>query len=157
MAPKKDAPRKAIAENRKARHDYFIEETLEVGLVLTGSEVKSLRRGHTTIAESYASFENEGLYLVNATIPILEEASHFNHEPRRPRKLLLHRKEMAKLQIALQRQGMTLVPLKLYFNDRGFAKLLLGLAKGKKQHDKRESAKTRDWNRQKARLMREKG
>ena len=157
MAPKQQASRKAVAENRKARHDYYIEDTLEVGLVLTGSEVKSLRRGHATIGESYASFENDGLYLINSYIPLLEEASHFNHEPRRPRKLLLHRKEMAKLQIALERQGMTLVPLKLYFNDRGYAKLLLGLAKGKKQHDKRESAKTRDWNRQKARLMREKG
>ncbi len=126
-------------------------------MVLAGSEVKSLRRGHTTIAESYASFEKGGLYLINATIPTLDEASHFNHEPRRPRKLLLHAKEMVKLQLALDRQGMTLVPLKMYFNDRGYAKLLLGLAKGKKQHDKRESAKTRDWNRQKARLMREKG
>ena len=157
MAPKKDAPRKAIAENRKARHDYFIEDTLEVGLVLKGPEVKSLRRGQASIGESYASFENDGLYLVNAYIPPLDEASYFNHEPRRPRKLLAHKKELAKLAQALDRQGMTLVPLKMYFNDRGFAKLLLGLAKGKKKHDKRESARTRDWNRQKARLLRERG
>lgn len=157
MATKKEPTRKAVAENRKARHNYLIEDTLEVGIVLAGSEVKSLRRGQSNIAESYASFEDGGLYLINSYIPTLNEASYFNHEPRRNRKLLLHAKEMTKLQIALDREGMTLVPLKVYFNDRGYAKLLLGLAKGKKLHDKRESAKTRDWNRQKARLMREKG
>ena len=157
MATKKEPTRRAIAENRKARHNFFIEDTLEVGIVLTGSEVKSLRRGQSNIAESYASTENNGLYLINSYIPTLNEASYFNHEPRRARKLLLHKKEMDKLSSAIQRDGMTLVPLKMYFNDRGFAKLLLGLAKGKKQHDKREAAKTRDWNRQKARLLREKG
>jgi len=157
MAPKKQPKRRAIAENRKARHNYFIEDTLEAGIVLAGSEIKSLRRGHSNIGEAYASYEKDALYLINAYIPTLDEASHFNHEPRRARKLLLHRKQLDKLMNALQRQGMTLVPLKMYFNDRGYAKLLLGLGKGKKQHDKREAAKTRDWNRQKARLMREKG
>ena len=157
MAAKKETKRPSIAENRKARHEYFIEETIEAGIVLTGSEVKSLRRGHSNIAESYASAEKEGLWLINAYIPTYNEASRFNHEPRRPRKLLLHAKEIHKLVSAIERQGMTLVPLKMYFNDRGIAKLLLGLAKGKKLHDKRQADRKRDWDRQKARLMREKG
>jgi len=149
---------KVVAENRKARHNYAIEETIEAGLRLLGSEVKSLRAGRANIAESYASAEGDEIFLINSNIAELSHAGHFNnHEPRRHRKLLLHRREIDRLIGAIQREGMTLVPLRLYFNERGIAKLLVGLAKGKKLHDKRETAKERDWQRQKARLMREKG
>lgn len=157
MAKKKDGGIKVIAENRKARHSYEIVETFEAGLVLQGSEVKSLREGTANIAESYASEEEGEIYLINAYIPEYSKASHFNHESRRPRKLLLHTKEIAKLIIAIQREGMTLVPLKLYFNERNIAKLSIALAKGKKVHDKRQTEKKKDWDRQKARLLREKG
>jgi SsrA-binding protein len=158
MAAKTDDGRRIVAENRQARHEYFITDTLEAGLQLTGTEVKSLRKGQANIAESYASAEEGGLWLINAYIPEYQGAGRFfQHEPRRKRRLLLHKKEIHKLAIAAERQGMTLVPLELYFNQRGIAKLKLALAQGKKLHDKREAAKKRDWNREKARLMREKG
>ena len=148
---------KVAAQNRKARHNYTIEDSLEAGIVLTGSEVKALREGRANIAESYAREKEGEIILVNAHIPEYKQAGQFNHEPRRPRKLLLQRRQINRLIGAVQRDGMTLVPLKLYFNERGIAKLQLGLGRGKKKHDKRETEKTRDWNRQKARLMREKG
>jgi SsrA-binding protein len=158
MAAKKDDGRRLVAENRKARHEYFITDSVEAGLQLTGTEVKSLRKGHANIAESYASTEEGGLWLINAYIPEYQGAGRFfQHEPRRKRRLLLHKKEIHKLAIAVERQGMTLIPLELYFNARGIAKLKLALAEGKKLHDKRETEKKRDWNREKARLMREKG
>ena len=141
-----------IAENRRARHDYEILETLEAGLVLTGSEVKSLRQGRASIAESYAGEVAGALMLINATIPIYEDARE-NHDPKRHRALLVSKKERNKLLGQIQRDGMTAVPLKLYFNKRGLAKLLLGLAAGRKKHDKREAIKQRDWDRQKARLL----
>ncbi len=151
-----DAVRVA-AQNRKARHNYTIEESLETGIVLTGSEVKSLRSGRANIAESYATEQNGELYLINAYIPEYKQAGRENHESRRPRKLLLHKRQIEKLIGATQREGMTLVPLKLYFNERGIAKLELGLAKGKRQFEKREAEKKRDWEREKSRIMREKG
>lgn len=158
MAATKDGGRRLIAENRKARHEYFLTDTLEAGLQLTGTEVKSLRKGQANIAESYASFEDGGLWLINAYIPEYQGAGRFfQHDPRRKRRLLLHLKELHKLAIAVERQGMTLIPVELYFNARGIAKLKLALAEGKKLHDKRETAKKRDWNREKARLMRDKG
>jgi len=158
MAAKKDDGRRIVAENRQARYEYFITDTLEVGVQLTGTEVKSLRRGQSNIAESYASAEDGGLWLVNAYIPEYQGAGRFfQHEPRRKRKLLLHKKEMHKLAIGIERQGMTIVPLELYFNARGIAKLKIALAQGKKLHDKRETEKKRDWNREKARIMRDKG
>ena len=149
--------KRLVAQNRRARHDYQIEETLEAGLVLTGTEVKSLRTGRASIGESYASEEKGEFFLINANIPIYEAASRFNHEPKRPRKLLLKKREMARLHGAAAREGYTLVPLRLYFTPRGIAKLELGLARGKRQVDKRETEKKRDWQRQKARLMRERG
>lgn len=149
--------RKLVAENRRARFDYFIEETLEAGIQLLGTEVKALRAGRANIAESYATSEGGELWLVNAHIPEYAPASQFNHEPRRRRKLLVRAREMKKLIGAVEREGRTLAPLKLYFNDRGIAKLELALAKGKKAHDKRATTKDRDWKRQQARLMREKG
>ncbi|MDF1735612.1 MAG: SsrA-binding protein SmpB [Minwuia sp.] len=148
---------RTIAENRKARYNYFIEDTMEAGIVLTGTEVKALRQGRANIAESYASPEGDELWLINAHIPEYKAGNRHNHEPTRRRKLLLKRKEIEQLAGARNKQGMTLVPLKLYFNDRGLAKLSVGLARGKKQHDKRATEKDRDWNRQKQRLMREKG
>lgn len=158
MAKKADDGRKIVAENRKARHEFHIEDVFEAGLVLTGTEVKSLRTGKANIAESYASAENDAIYLINANIQPYQQSGQFdNHEPTRNRKLLLHTREIERLTAAIQRQGMTLVPLKLYFNERGIAKLEIGLAKGKKLHDKRQTEKNRDWQRQKARLMREKG
>jgi SsrA-binding protein len=145
---------KLIAENRRARFDYFLEQTFEAGLQLTGSEVKSLRNGRANIAESYAAVQGSEIMLVNADIPPYAQAGpHFNHEPRRHRKLLLKRKEIDRLIGAVQRDGLTLIPTKLYWNDRGMAKLELALAKGKKIHDKRETAAARDWQRDKARLM----
>ncbi len=156
-AGSKDAPGRAIAENRRARFDYFIEETLEAGIMLTGTEVKSLRVGRANIAESYASVEGREIVLINADIPPYGQANRFNHEPRRPRKLLLHRKQIDQLIGAVQREGRTLIPMRLYFNDKGLAKLEVALAKGKKLHDKREASAERDWARDKARLMRDKG
>lgn len=152
-----DDARRVIAQNRKARHEYFIEDTLEAGLVLTGSEVKSLRQGRCSIGESYAQEENGELYLRSAHIATYDAAKHNNHEPLRPRKLLLHRREMARLVGQIQREGYTVVPLSLYFNPRGIAKIQLGLARGKRKVDKRQTEKKRDWQRQKARLMREQG
>ena len=148
---------KLVAENRRARFDYFLEDRYEAGLVLTGTEVKSLRDGRANIAESYASVEGREIVLVNADIPPYGHANRFNHEPRRPRKLLLHRKQIDKLIGAVQREGRTIIPLRLYFDEKGRAKLELALAKGKKAHDKREASAERDWQRDKARLMREKG
>lgn len=144
-----------VAQNRRARHDYFIEDTLEAGLALVGTEVKSLRQGRASIAEGYAGDERGELYLFNVNIPVYEAASRFNHAPKRRRKLLVHRREAAKLINQIRREGYTLVPLRLYFNERGIAKVLLGLAKGKRKVDKRETTKQRDWQRDKARLMRE--
>ncbi len=148
---------RVAAENRKARYNYTIEETLEAGLMLTGSEVNSLREGRANIAESYARPQDGEIFLINAHISEYKQAGPAGHEPRRPRKLLLHKRQIGRLMAAIQREGATLVPLKLYFNDRGIAKLLLGLAIGKRKHDKRETEKRRDWERQKGRLMREKG
>jgi SsrA-binding protein len=154
---KKDEPRKLIAENRRARFDYMIEDTMEVGIQLLGTEVKSLRGGRANIAESYASTEKGELWLINSTIPEYPPAGQFNHEPRRPRKLLVRSRELKRLASAVEREGRTLAPLELYFNDRGIAKLKLALAKGKKAHDKREATKDREWKRQQGRLMRDKG
>ena len=155
--PKSDPNYKVIAENRRARYDYAIEDDLECGIVLEGSEVKSLRQGGSNIAESYAAVENGELWLVNSYIAPYEQAKTWGHEERRRRKLLVSRKEMARLWNATQRQGMTLVPLVLYFNHKGFVKLKIGIAKGKKTQDKRATEAKRDWNRQKARLLRERG
>lgn len=145
------------AQNRRARYDYHILDTLEAGLMLTGSEVKSLREGHASIAEAYAAADKGELWLVNAHIPEWKSATRFNHEPRRARKLLVHKKELNRLAGAIKREGVTLVPLSIYFNERGRAKCEIGLAKGKKKGDKRETEKARDWQRDKARLMRERG
>ncbi len=158
MNKKKEEPvRRSVAENRKARHSYDIIETFEAGIALEGSEVKSLREGKANIAESYASPENGELYLINSSIQEYKQANRFNHEERRPRKLLMHKREIARLIGATEREGMTLVPLKLYFNPRGVAKVQVALAKGRKLHDKREAEKARDWQRQKARILRERG
>merc|ERR1711916_141698 len=132
---------KLIAENRRARRDYEIEDTMETGIVLVGSEVKSLRNGKANIAESYASIEDGGFYLINADIPIYTAANRFNHEPKRKRKLLVHAKQIAKISQAIDREGRTAIPLKLYFNDRGIAKLEIGIAKGRKTVDKRHAVK----------------
>ena len=148
---------KVVAENRKARYNYEIVDTYEAGLVLTGTEVKSLREGKANIAESYASDEKGEIWLINSYLPEYLQANRFNHAPRRPRKLLLSAKEIRRLRVGVNREGMTLIPLKIYFNDRGRAKLELAIAKGKKNHDKRESEKERDWNREKSRLLRDKG
>ena len=145
------------AQNRRARHDYLIEDTLEAGLVLQGSEVKVLRTGQASIAEAYADAQAGELFLVNANIPEYKAAKHFSHQPRRPRKLLLHRKEVNKLLGAIRREGVTIVPLSIYFNERGRAKVELGLAKGKKMADKRQADKDRSWQRDKARIMRGRG
>ena len=159
MAEKSKTSNRPVAENRRARHDYFIEDTLETGIVLEGSEVKSLREGKGNIAESYASVEEGELWLINAYLPPFShaQADAFSHDERRKRKLLVHKRELARLWQATGRQGMTLVPLRLYFNDRGRAKLEIGLAKGKKAPDKRATEAKRDWQRQKARLLRERG
>lgn len=148
---------KLVADNRQARYHYEIGEVIEAGIVLTGTEVKSLRAGKAQIAESYASNEDGELFLINSTIPEYLQANRFNHEPKRPRKLLLHRKQMAKLFNAIAREGMTVVPLKLFFNDDGRAKVEIALGRGKKLHDKRETEKARDWNREKGRLLRDRG
>tara|TARA_R110002020_G_scaffold98736_10_gene234829 strand:+ start:2860 stop:3342 length:483 start_codon:yes stop_codon:yes gene_type:complete len=160
MAPKKEDKSqhgKIVAENRKARFNYEIVDTFETGLVLTGTEVKSLREGKSNIADSYANEEGGEMWLINSYVPEYLQANQFNHEPRRRRKILVKLKEIARLGQAVQRDGMTLVPLKIYFNDKGLAKLQLALAKGKKLHDKRQTQKERDWNRDKSRLLRERG
>lgn len=148
---------KTVAENRRARFDYFIEDTFEAGIALSGTEVKSLRFGEGSIAESYAEVRGEEAWLVNANIPEFSHGNRFNHEPKRPRKLLLHRREIEKMIGAVERKGMTLIPLSIYFNARGRAKVELALARGKQTHDKRATIKERDWKRDKARLMRERG
>ena len=142
------------ALNRRARHDYLIEDTLEAGLVLHGTEVKSLRQGGASIAEAYADVQAGELFLVNANIPEYKASAHFNHQPRRPRKLLLHRKQVDRLLGAVRREGVTIVPLALYFNERGRAKIELGLARGKRKADRRQAERDRDWQRNKARLLR---
>jgi SsrA-binding protein len=158
VAQKQDPNFKVVADNRKARFNYEIGETFEAGIALAGTEVKSLRTGKATIAESYAHVDRKGeAWLVNANIPEYLAGNRFNHAPKRPRKLLLKSRELAKLSQAVEREGMTIVPLKLYFNAKGLAKLQLALAKGKKLHDKREVEKKRDWGREKGRLLREKG
>jgi SsrA-binding protein len=146
-----------IAENRRARFDYFLEETFEAGISLTGSEVKSLRLGKANIAESYANAEGREISLVNAYIPPYGPANRFNHEPRRPRRLLLHRRQIDKLLGAVRREGRTIIPTRLYWNDKGLAKLELALAKGKSAPDKRQTEADRDWKREQGRLMRDKG
>jgi SsrA-binding protein len=157
MAKKEASGRKIVAENRKARFNYQIGEAMEAGIALTGTEVKSLRERRANIAESYVSPERGEIWLINANIPEYLQANRFNHEPRRNRKLLLHKRQVDRLTGAVQREGMTIVPLRLYFNDRGIAKVEIALAQGKKIHDKREAEKARDWQREKGRLMREKG
>lgn len=146
-----------VAQNRKARHDYAIEDTIEAGIMLTGSEVKSLRKGRCTLTEAFAQPEADGIYLVNMHIPPYEGASIFQHEETRKRKLLLHKKEIDRLGAAVSRKGMTLVPLSLFFNARGIAKVSLGLAKGKTHVDRRDDIKKREWQREQARVMRAKG
>ncbi|TXL70415.1 SsrA-binding protein SmpB [Vineibacter terrae] len=141
------------AHNRKALYNYFIEERLEAGIALSGTEVKSLRGGKSNIIDAHAAVERDELWLVNAYIPEYTQGNRFNHEPRRKRKLLLHRRQISRLTGAIQREGYTLVPLSIFFNDRGMAKVELGLAKGKKQHDKRDSEKARDWQRDRQRLL----
>ena len=149
---------KYVSLNRRARHDYFITDTVEAGLVLAGTEVKSLRTGQASIQESFATGKDGGIYLLNAYIPEYKQAgAHLQHETRRPRQLLLHKREVDKLLGAVKRDGMTLVPLGIYFNRRGIAKIEIGLAKGKQQRDKREAIKAREWARDKARVMRERG
>ena len=157
MAAKTETNYKIVADNRKARFNYEIGDVFEAGLVLTGTEVKSLRQGKANIAESYAAARDGELWLYNANIPEYLQASRFNHHPKRPRKLLLHRREIHKLAGAVEREGMTLVPLKLFFNDKGRAKIELAVARGKKLHDKRETEKRRSWERERGRLMRLKG
>jgi SsrA-binding protein len=142
-----------VAENRRARYDYEITDTLEAGIMLTGTEVKSLRQGKAQITESYASPERGELWLINAFIPEYLQANRFNHEEKRPRKLLVKKKELARLSQDVERAGNTIVPLKLYFNEQGRAKVLIGVGKGKKSYDKRETEKNRDWNREKSRLL----
>ena len=148
---------KVVAENRRARFDYFVDERLEAGIALVGTEVKSLRHGEGSIAEAYATVNGEEVWLINSHIPEYSHGNRLNHEPRRPRKLLLKGREISKLQGAVQRQGLTLVPLSIYFNSRGRAKVELAVARGKKVHDKRDTIKERDWKREQARLMRSRG
>ena len=155
----KDKPTyRIVADNRRARFDYEIGETFEAGIALTGTEVKSLRAGKANVAESYAAADRNGeMILYNANIPEYAQGNRFNHDPRRPRKLLLRAREIARLANGVERQGMTIVPLRIYFNEKGRAKIALALARGKKLHDKRETEKQRDWGREKSRLLREKG
>jgi SsrA-binding protein len=158
MAGKKDTPASKIAAaNRRARFNYEIGQTYEAGIALTGTEVKSLREGRSSISDAYAGEKNGEMWLYNAYIPEYLQANRFNHETRRPRKLLLHKREIGRLIGAVEREGMTIVPLKVFFNDRGRAKVELAVARGKKLHDKRETSKKRDWSREKSRLMRDKG
>jgi SsrA-binding protein len=157
MAAKSDRKLKVIADNRKARFNYEIGEVLEAGIALTGTEVKSLRQGKASIGESYADARGGEIWLVNANIAEYLQAGRFNHAPKRARRLLLHRRQINKLSGAVEREGMTLIPLKLYFNEKGRAKLEIALARGKKLHDKRQTEKKRDWDRERGRLMRAKG
>ena len=158
MSEKETDNRKVVSDNRRARYDYEIGETFEAGMMLTGPEVKSLRTGKATVAEAYAAVDRSGaMMLYNCNIPEYLQANRNNHEPRRPRKLLLHTKEIVKLAKGVEREGMTIVPLRIYFNEKGRAKIALALGRGKKLHDKRETERARDWNRDKSRLMREKG
>ena len=161
MARPQSAPefdkKKVVAENRRARFDYAIDQVFEAGIALQGTEVKSLRFGEGTIAESYAEVAGGEVWLINANIPEFSHGNRFNHEPKRPRKLLLHEREVRKLHGAVAREGMTLVPLMVYFNSQGRAKVELALAKGRKAHDKRDAIKERDWKREAGRLMRERG
>lgn len=157
MAAAKNDDRKIVADNRKARFNYEIVETVEAGIALTGTEVKSLRTGKATIGESYAGPSGNELFLFNAYIPEYLQANRFNHEPKRPRRLLLHARQISKMIGAVQRDGFTLVPLRVYFNDRGRAKVELALARGKNAADKRETVKKREWEREKGRLLRDKG
>ena len=149
--------KKIVAENRRARFDYHIEDTFEAGIALTGTEVKSLRFGEGSIAESYAEIRGSEAWLVNSNVPEFSHGNRFNHEPKRPRKLLLHEREIARLQGAVERKGMTLVPLSVYFNSRGRAKVELALARGKNAADKRHTIKERDWKREQGRIMRDRG
>ena len=148
---------KIVAENRRARFDYFIEQVFEAGIVLTGTEVKSLRFGEGSIAESYAEVKDDEVWLINSNVPEFSHGNRYNHEPKRPRKLLLKEREIAKMHGAVAREGMTLVPLSIYFNGKGKAKVELALSKGKKAHDKRETIKERDWKREQSRLLRQHG
>lgn len=148
---------KTVAENRRARFDYYIDEVFEAGIALTGTEVKSLRFGEGSIAESYAEVKDGQVWLINSNVPEFSHGNRFNHEPKRPRKLLLHEREISKLTGAVERKGMTLVPLSVYFNGRGRAKVELALAKGKNAADKRQTVKERDWKREQSRIMREHG
>ena len=148
---------KVIADNRRARYDYEIMQVFEAGIALQGSEVKSLRGGRTNLAEAYAAMKGGELFLINSNIPEYREANRFNHEPKRPRKLLLHKKEIDKLSNGVLREGLTIVPLKMFFNPRGRAKVDIALARGKKLHDKREAIKERSWNREKSRILRDRG
>jgi SsrA-binding protein len=158
VSEKSHPQQKLVADNRRARFNYELGETFEAGLLLTGTEVKSLRSGKVTIAESYAGVDRMGeVWLYNANIPEYLQANRFNHEPKRPRKLLLKAREIAKLAQGVEREGMTVVPLRLYFNDKGRAKIQIALARGKKLHDKRETEKQRDWGREKGRLLRQRG
>jgi len=157
MASKPKRAIKVVSDNRKARFNYEIGEVYEAGLALTGTEVKSLRSGKATIGESYADAKDGEIWLINANIPEYRQASRFNHAPKRPRKLLLHQRQINKLAGAVEREGMTIVPLKLYFNEKGRAKLEIAIAKGKKLYDKRASEKKRGWEREKGRLLRQKG
>jgi len=157
MAENKVRAQKVVADNRRARFNYAIGEVFEAGIALTGTEVKSLRQGRATIAESYADTRNGEIWLVNANIPEYLQASRFNHAPKRPRKLLLHRRQIDKLAGGVERDGMTIVPLKMYFNEKGRAKIEIALARGKKLYDKRETEKKRSWEREKGRLLRMKG
>lgn len=157
MAAKASLPARFAARNRKAHHDYFIESTLEAGIELKGSEVKSLRAGNASIAESFAEERGGEIFLLNAYIAEYPGASAFQHETRRPRRLLLHKREIARLIGKAEREGMTLVPLAIYFNARGVAKVELALARGRKKYEKREAIKEREWKREKSRVMRERG
>ena len=157
MSAKDKDGRKIVAENRRARHEYFIGDVIEAGIMLTGTEVKALREGKANIAESYAAPEDGAIWLINANIPEYSAGNRENHEPKRKRKLLLHKREIERLSKAVERQGFTLTPLRLYFNERGRAKLELGIGEGKKLHDKRDTSKERDCNRQKQRLLRDRG
>jgi SsrA-binding protein len=157
MADKNERKVKIVADNRRARFNYEIGEVVEAGIALTGTEVKSLRQGKATIAESYADAREGEIWLINANIPEYLQASRFNHAPKRVRKLLLHKRQIAKLANAVEREGMTLVPLRLYFNEKGRAKIEVALARGKKLHDKRETERKRSWDRERGRLLRAKG
>ena len=158
MASKDNPNQKIVADNRRARFDYEIGDVVEAGIMLTGPEVKSLRTGKATVAEAYAAVDRNGeMILFNANIPEYVQTNRFNHEPKRPRKLLLHAKEIVKFAKGVEREGMTIVPLRIYFNEKGRAKIAIALGRGKKLHDKRETEKTRDWNRDKSRLLRDRG